>query len=453
MPKKFSLFALCLIFILTLVAGRGGVSAQYDQYGRYLTPPPAEESEEDTEEKEGQQTDNSYSKEIKELEEKIKQQEESLKKLREEAQEQEEHLEETREFAKDLEGYISYFNNEIYKLEGRINLTKEEILSTQLAIQKVNLEINKKEANIERVKNQMKALVQQIYKTDQESILELIFKYDNFSAFFDQVQARHSLQLSMDENLNHLKNLKVQLLSSKEKLDAEKEQLERDAKILRDQRIILEQKKISQRQLLSEAKQEETQYRQTLNEIKRKEQEIRQEIFDLEDQLRQALDPSSVPVANKGVLQWPAEGILTQGYGCLHNSWARGSYPSCEGGEGGFHNGIDIAAGLGTPIRAADDGVIKAMESSPYAYGYWVAVEHPNGLVTAYTHMSSLRPVAVGQEVKRGQVVGYMDSTGYSTGPHTHFMVYAPGTFATKPSAIAGILPIGATLNPFDYLP
>ncbi|MDX1607990.1 MAG: peptidoglycan DD-metalloendopeptidase family protein [Candidatus Spechtbacterales bacterium] len=450
MSKKLLLFIFSLLFILTLVAERGGVNAQYDQYGRYLTPPPAEEPEEEFQQEE--QTNNNYNEEIEELEEKIKQQEESLKKLREEAQKQEQNLEKTEEHAENLEDYIAYFNNEIYKLEGRISITKEQILSTQLAIQKVELEINKKENDIDRVKEQMTALVQEIYKTDQESILELVFKYENFSTFFDQVQARQSLQISMDDNLKHLKALKAQLLKSKEELDEEKEQLEYDAKILRDQRIILEQKKISQRQLLAQTQQEATGYKQTLNEIRRKEQEMRQEIFDLEDQLRQALDPSNVPEARKGILQWPTEGILTQGYGCLHNSWARSSYPSCDGGAGGFHNGVDVAAGLGTPIRSADEGVVKAMESSPYAYGYWLAVEHPNGLVTTYTHMSSLRPVAVGQEVKRGQVVGYMDSTGFSTGPHLHFMVYAPGTFKTKPSSIAGILPIGATLNPFDYL-
>ena len=447
--KKVVLLALCGVFILGLYFSRGVVSAQYDSYGNYITPTASEEPKNNNEPEPKKSSNN----QITDLEKKIKEQEELLKKLREEAAEQEENLQKTKEQSNTLQEYIAYFNSEVYKLQTKISVKREEILSTQLAIQKVDLEIARKEQDIDKTKTQMTELFQDIYKTDQESVIELVFKYDNFSAFFNEVQARRVLQSTVDEKLQDLKRFKEELVQSKKQLDVEKERLEKDALILRDQRLIMEQKTIEQKQLLNQTKAQEETYAETLAEIKAKEREVNLEIFELEDKLRRELDPNSVPSANKGLLQWPTEGVITQGYGCIHNSWARGSYPSCDGGKGGFHNGVDIASGLGTPIRAAQDGVIKAVESSPYAYGYWVAVEHASGLVTAYTHMSSLRPVRTGQSVKQGQLVGYMDSTGYSTGPHTHFMVYAPGTFQTKPSTIAGILPIGATLNPFDYLP
>ena len=82
----------------------------------------------------------------------------------------------------------------------------------------------------------------------------------------------------------------------------------------------------------------------------------------------------------------------------------------------------------------------------------WIAIEHENGLVTMYAHLS-LQSVNVGQEVSSGAIIGYMGSTGLSTGSHLHFTVYTSSSFSTKPSKIAGTLPIGATLNPFDYLP
>ena len=81
----------------------------------------------------------------------------------------------------------------------------------------------------------------------------------------------------------------------------------------------------------------------------------------------------------------------------------------------------------------------------------WAAVEHDNGLVTVYAHVS-VRSVIVGQQVNRGDTIGNMGSTGLSTGSHIHFMVYAPKTFTVKESKISGTLPIGATLNPADYL-
>ena len=122
------------------------------------------------------------------------------------------------------------------------------------------------------------------------------------------------------------------------------------------------------------------------------------------------------------------------------------AYPTC------FHNGIDIGAKYGTIVVAARAGRAVAVENAPYAYGRWITIEHDNGLITMYAHLS-LQSVAVGREVDKGEIIGYMGSTGYSTGSHLHFTVYTTNNFSTKPSKIAGTLPIGATINPFDYLP
>ena len=283
--------------------------------------------------------------------------------------------------------------------------------------------------------------------------MELLFKYDTFSTFYNQVQARRSLNDAVKLKLDELKQLKEDLEKAQVKLTEDQDGLRAEQSTLRGQRIVLDNQKITQQQLLSQTRNQESEYQKLIASIEEKEQAINREIFELEEQLRLALDPSSVPRSFSGLFMWPAEGLLTQGYGCIKTTFARKSYPLCDEGTGGFHNGVDVAASLGTPIRAAGDGVVRAMGSSPYAYGYWLAVEHSNGLVTAYTHMSSARPVSVGQTVSRGQQVGYMNTTGYSTGPHIHFMVYAPNTFTVKPSTISGTLPIGATLNPFNYLP
>ena len=73
------------------------------------------------------------------------------------------------------------------------------------------------------------------------------------------------------------------------------------------------------------------------------------------------------------------------------------------------------------------------------------------GLIKSYSGKNVVDGVSM--KVKRGEVVGYMDSTGFSTGSHLHFMIYAPNTFSVRPSRISGTLPIGATIDPFNYLP
>lgn len=392
---------------------------------------------------------------IEELEEKIAESNKLLEELREEAKRQQQNLANTQEYANTLQNQLDNFENQLSNLRARINIKKQEIATRNLQIERINLEINKKQQAIDTNKEQTASLFREIYKNDEEGLVELLFKYDTFSVFFNQVQARETLNEAVKIQLEELKQLKQELEDGKEQLEESKAQLQEEQSELQAQRFILDERRIARQQLLNQTHQQESEYQRILADIRAREKEIRREIFELEEQLKRTLDPNAIPQPFPGTLAWPTEGIITQGYGCIETSFARTAYPLCNGGVGGFHNGLDIASGLGipgTPIRAADDGKVVAMARALYAYGYWLAIEHSNGLVTIYTHMSSVRPVRLGEVVDREQLVGYMDHTGFSTGVHLHFMVYAPGTFYTKPSQRDGILPIGATLNPLNYL-
>ncbi len=123
------------------------------------------------------------------------------------------------------------------------------------------------------------------------------------------------------------------------------------------------------------------------------------------------------PGINSGFI-WPARGRLSQRYGCTGLALlpARGS---CRH----FHDGLDIAGYLGTPIRAAAVGVVSYVGWNPWDEGgraFMVVVAHPGGYETLYGHVQPTRQVRVGQLVKRGQVIGYMGSTGRATGVHLH---------------------------------
>lgn len=112
----------------------------------------------------------------------------------------------------------------------------------------------------------------------------------------------------------------------------------------------------------------------------------------------------------------PVEGRLTSGFGMR-------VHPIFKVRK--MHTGIDIAAPAGTPIRAAEGGVV--VEAGYIrGYGYTVIIDHGGGVATLYAHCSALL-VAAGQEVKRGQVIARVGSTGYSTGPHLHFEVRVNG--------------------------
>jgi murein DD-endopeptidase MepM/ murein hydrolase activator NlpD len=86
------------------------------------------------------------------------------------------------------------------------------------------------------------------------------------------------------------------------------------------------------------------------------------------------------------------------------------------------HTGLDIACPAGTPIRAAEDGVVYLVEYKNTGYGHHIRIDHGGGKATVYGHMTTMY-VSVGESVKRGQVIGLEGSTGHSTGPHLHFEV------------------------------
>ncbi len=114
---------------------------------------------------------------------------------------------------------------------------------------------------------------------------------------------------------------------------------------------------------------------------------------------------------------WPVSGAVTSGFGWRNSPWEDGSE---------FHPGIDIAAGIGTPVVATADGEVEKTGWSG-GYGNIVQINHGNGIETIYGHNSRIA-VSVGQSVKKGQVISYAGSTGRSTGPHVHYEVRVNGT-------------------------
>lgn len=110
---------------------------------------------------------------------------------------------------------------------------------------------------------------------------------------------------------------------------------------------------------------------------------------------------------------WPTDGFISSGYGLRWN-----------GAE--FHQGIDIAAEMGTPIVATADGVVTIAGWNAGGYGNMVDIDHGSGVSTRYGHASAV-VVTAGQRVRRGQIIAYVGSTGHSTGPHLHYEVRLSG--------------------------
>ena len=160
---------------------------------------------------------------------------------------------------------------------------------------------------------------------------------------------------------------------------------------------------------------------------RRAEEERRRAVAAAARAARQAADAAS-PSAQKGSagggatadsgqgMLWPASGRLTSGFG-----WR--THPIF--GTRRLHAGIDIGAGYGAKIMSAEAGTVVSAGSMT-GYGNVVVIDHGGGISTLYAHQASVA-VSGGQSVQRGQTIGYVGSTGYSTGPHLHFEVRVNG--------------------------
>lgn len=139
----------------------------------------------------------------------------------------------------------------------------------------------------------------------------------------------------------------------------------------------------------------------------------------LSGQLAQAFELGINPALNhnwKALLNaptlWPVMGRITSSFGERLDPF---------NGEGAFHSGIDIATSFGANVRAPADGVVLKA-SFGNGYGREIIIDHGGGIETLYGHLSGFA-VTVGERVQRGQIIGYVGSSGHSTGPHLHYEV------------------------------
>lgn len=378
------------------------------------------------------------------LKEQIQQKESEIQKLEEQAAAYRKELESAQSQKNTLKNQIAIIESRVAKLKNDIYITTAKIDNASLKIEEIGLDIDEKQNEIDKRKDSLANMLQILSEYDQELLMELVLMQASLSDFLNQVHYLETIQQNVQTDLTEFMDLKNQLQEQKTAVEKQRSELYSLNNQLLGQKQVVDQEKQEKNYLLTQTKGQEKQYQSLLDDTLKKQAEIQQQIYELEDKLKLAYDPNSLPASRSGVLIWPLGGVLTQGYG--YTAYSKRLY------AGGFHNGIDISSSYGEPIRAALGGTILATGNcGKYAYGRWIAVKHENALTTLYGHLSAYGVYKVGDAVKSGDIIGYEGSTGYSTGPHLHFGVYVTETFRVE-SMWYGLLPIGAHLDPMKYL-
>lgn len=343
-------------------------------------------------------------------------------------------------------------SGDIKSLDITINQLNLKIRSGEVKIDQLNLQLrllqDKKADTISTLtsqKNAIARLIVEINQNDNENIFHMLLKGDTLADSLLEMQSVQNLQNNLSVNVANLTQLNEELSSNIKDTSATENNLKTESQSLKDRKSITSDTKSQKNTLLVLTKNKESNYQKQLNELENKQAAMGKEIDELETSLRAAFNPNVLPFKRSGVLAYPVlNPILTQEYGAT--SFAQRAYKTR------FHNGLDFKASIGTAIIAAADGVIYAVgDNGRIQYGKYIVIKHDNNLATSYAHLSK-QVVRVGDTVKIGQIIGYSGNTGYSTGPHLHFTVYWGPSLTLQNFAGAGLVPVGVTINPKDYL-
>lgn len=346
-----------------------------------------------------------------------------------------------------LEGQINGLQAQTESLSSQIELTQAELDTLTDDITKLQNRIDEKSVLINQQKKILSELLRAYYQDFSHSITPALLSQEETIDYLNNANWNTDVSQKVSELLDSVQGLRDSLAAEQKSLDEKKQSVDdlREQLAARNEYLLSSQ--ASKERLLSQVTAEQDKYEEQIDDLEKQKEALEQEISDIESgKINQLV---GLPKGN-GQLAYPVEKPrITQGYGKTGFS---NHYHS------GMHNGIDFGAEKagksGDKVMAAADGkVVGTGDLGKFAYGKWVTINHGNGLVTLYGHLSRIS-VSPGKSVKKGDKIGEMGSTGFSTGAHLHFTVYAAKSYeiVNFTSAKGKKGPVGASVNPAKYL-
>jgi len=304
----------------------------------------------------------------------------------------------------EIEKNIKDVSLKISDLQKKIRDKKDNIELTENKISLTNLDIEKDKKNISDK-------IFLIYKIRNEPPLEIYFSSKTITDLFSRINLINILVRSNKEELDLLKEKEKNLLEEKNKLEKEKSELESFLKetIGLEESLKIEENKRSE--ILNKLKENEEKYKVEISTIQKN---IEEQEKKIEEIIRKAELAKKLP--DVGNIIWPVIGPIVSPFGMrIHPIY----------GKLMFHSGVDIDAETGTPVKAVADGIVIYADWLG-SYGIVVFIKHGGNITTVYAHLKYFT-VEVNQYVKQGEIIGYVDNTGLSTGPHLHFEIRIDG--------------------------
>jgi murein DD-endopeptidase MepM/ murein hydrolase activator NlpD len=366
------------------------------------------------------------------------------------------------------------------QLATQIKVTQNKIASANLRIRQLSSSIGDKEASIALSQSAVAKQMRSVTESENRPLIARLISSDSIGEAWQEADRAIEFNSALAVNIRNLRTVRAALGADRDKVTAAKADLLALQRDLTLQKRSVDASKAAQTQLLAQTKNQEANFQRLIAQKQAAEKAFEQELINLQGQLNLVVHPNLLPKIGSGVLSWPFSDAfmfnctqrkkvfgnlfcITQYFGNTAFSAANSQIYNGHG-----HNAIDMSAPIGTPVYAAAGGTVLGTGNTDlvrgcYSFGKWVMITHGNGLSTLYAHLSEI-DVTKGQQMSVKQLVGLSGMTGYATGPHIHFGVYATegtqimtlkqfrGATVGCANATMPVATLSAYLNPLSYL-
>ncbi|MDD6275045.1 MAG: peptidoglycan DD-metalloendopeptidase family protein [Clostridiaceae bacterium] len=332
-------------------------------------------------------------------------------------------------------------------LEQEINLTYEQIALTEEIIASLDASIEQTTADLEAAEAEeakqyavFKTRLRAMYENDSLTVLDLILSASSLTEYYSRMEAATSIASYDKKLMKTLAETREYIEELKESLEADLAESEQQKEDLIEYKRDLVKQNVELDLLIEDLKEQTDLTQSELDAVEAEEAAFEKEIAALAEKIRkdEAAAAAAAAAANTaasaskytgGTMTWPLPG-----YYSISSDFVMRNHPIT--GKYQQHTGIDLPAPKNTKIVAACSGTVVTVGYNK-AYGNRVVINHGGGVQTLYAHMTSYA-VSEGDTVSAGDVIGYVGSTGYSTGNHLHFSVLLNGSYVDPKPYLQG---------------
>ncbi len=315
-------------------------------------------------------------------------------------------------------------NNEVDLLSNRMAKTLLDIEAAEASVDLVNAQLSAIQREIQVAQEEfdrnrlfIQEVLLEMQAQDNRLPLLVLFGTDSFSELFDTLQQLENVSTQLKTAVERARSTKARLLEQRSSQDAKKDQLLSIETSLQRERLTLEQETEAKEILIETTQDSEARFKELLRELEEEQAYINYQVSLLQQEIESRLNERDQE-GDSSVLSWP----INPNVRGISVYFRDPTYPFRNLFE---HSGLDLPAASGTPVASAAPGYV-AWTKTGRMYGNYVMVIHTNGIATLYAHLSRIDVVA-DQFVSRGDIIGAVGSTGFSTGPHLHFEVRLNG--------------------------